>query len=62
MCKGKKKSYLHDDRFVNSCKQANMTFSFQFHIFFLFSFLSQSVPRPSPSYILRRKKNPSKKF
>ena len=27
----------HSDNFINSCKQANMTFSFLFFLFFFFS-------------------------
>ena len=37
----------HSDNFINSCKQANMTFSFLFFLFFFFFPISRSAPRTS---------------
>ena len=55
MCKWKKKKNQHSDNFINSCKQANMTFSFLFFLFFVFfPHLSKCS---SYSILLRGKKN-----
>ena len=36
ICVNEKKKNQHSDNFINSCKQANMTFSFLFFLFFVF--------------------------